>query len=118
MQTLSTGVPVAYPNVSFKPPNADGQLWIVVDHFPNSNRELVMSSGGTLYLGFIQARVYFRPNEGIVNAMTEAEAIIALFDKGTQLSFVRVESVPSIAPPVYDSDAGFIPVTIPYRGIA
>lgn len=118
LATIPTGTAVAWPNVDFKPPSGADALWLAADHFPNQNRELVMGTDGTLYLGFIQVKVYFRPNQGIVKALTEAEAVVDLFPKGTALGIVRVEGVPSIAPPVYDDDSGFVPVTILYRGIA
>lgn len=118
LATIPSGTPIAYPNVDFKPPAAQDALWLVADHFPNNNRELVLSSDGTLYLGFIQVSVYFRPNQGIVKALTEAEAVVDLFPKSTALGIARVEGVASIAPPVYDESVGFVPVTIPYRGIA
>lgn len=116
MQDSVIDFPVAYPNVNFKPP-ADS-IWFKIDHFPNDNRELVWGSGGTEYLGFIQVLVFFRPDVGLIQAQDAAQVIKTLFAKGTELGIVRVEGIPSEAPPVYDGDHGFIPVTIPYRGAA
>lgn len=118
ISTLSTSTPVAYPGRNFTPPSDPTAIWNVVDHFPNTNRNLVLGAGSVMYLGFVQVRVYFRPDQGIVKALTEAEAIVAHFAKATALGPVRVDAEPSIAPPVYDDDDGFVPVTIPYRGIA
>jgi hypothetical protein len=117
MASLSTSLPISWPNVNFTPP-ATG-LWFEIRHFPNDNRTLGMAADSrTLFVGAFQVSVYFRPGTGEVEPARETENVIAHFAKGTALGPVRVSARPSSAPAIMEDEFGFIPITIPYRGIA
>lgn len=114
---LGSPLPIAWPNVNFTPPST-GE-WLEARHFPNTTRTLGWQADAkSEYLGFVQISVYFRPNTGIVTATTEAQSIADHFAKGTLLGPVRVSQRASLAAAVFEDAFGFIPVTIPYRGIA
>lgn len=114
---LGSALPISWPNVKFTPP-ASG-LWMEIRHFPNDNRTLGMeSSARTLFVGLFQIAIYFRPETGEIAAAEQAETIIDHFSKGTALGPVRVSARPSSSAAIMEDDRGFIPVTIPYRGIA
>lgn len=86
--------------------------------FPNEPRNLTIDGDLAEQIGFFQVTVCFRPGTGIVQPMMTAEAVIATFPKGTDLGPVKVRMRPWLAPTVTASSYLFIPVTIPYLGIA
>lgn len=118
MENYPTSLPVFQPNRKVTPPS-DGSMYLKVDFFPNETQEISWDDDGRrLYIGAFQISVYFPLDSGLVLATEEAEKISALFAKGTALGPARVSGRASIAPAIYEDTGGFIPVTIPYRGIA
>jgi hypothetical protein len=114
--SLPGSLRVGLPNVSFDP--GDDDIWLHIDLFPNEPENLSWDSDKQLYLGFVQFRVYTKLYRGIFKITDEAENIIAHFAKGTELGPVMVSRRPWLSPKIIEDDKCFIPVTVPYRGIA
>ena len=116
-----TASKISWPGVDFTPPVSG--LWLEMNHFPNQPDDFNWDSDGQqLYLGFFQVAVYWTRSKqedlGYVGAIDQAELVIAHFAKGTDLGGVRVSARPYMSPMVTEGDKHFIPVAIPYRGIA
>jgi hypothetical protein len=110
-------LPASYSGVDFTPP--DKGLWVEVKAFPNEPENISWDADGQqVYLGFMQVSIYFRSGAGIIDASEKADKIIEYFAKGKDLGPVKVERRPFTGPVIADDDYLFIPVTIPYRGIA
>ena len=114
--SYSTALTIAWPGVDFTPPSEG--LWLEVSIFPNEPDNYSWDDETQEFMGFLQVSVYGRPGSGIYGLTDEAESIIAHFPKGTALGPVRVSQRPYLRPVVIDGEAHFIPVTIPYKGIA
>jgi len=116
MDNYSTALPIAWPGVDFTPPSTG--LWLEVLIFPNEPDNYSWDDERQEFMGFLQVSVYDRPGSGIFNMTDEAESIQAHFAKGTTFGPVRVSQRPYQRPVVVDGESHFIPITIPYRGIA
>lgn len=118
MASYSTSAPIFYPDRPDSDPPSTGR-WIDFDIFPNEPDDPHWASDTQVYLGFLQASVYFRPGGGeFFAAYDEVEGIQAHFPKGLQLGPVKVRKRPYPRPLVTDDAALFIPVTIEYIGLA
>lgn len=114
------GVPVAWPGIPFNPPDGETSRWLEASIFPSESANIAwQNSSPSQFRGFVQVLVGFRPNRfGIRGPWQTAEAIVALYPKGTALGPAKVSSRPSLGPLVADGGKSYIPVTIPYRGVA
>lgn len=108
------------PNIKFNPPGVG--MWLEPSYFPNEpDNEPWDDDGCRMYRGFCQVMIGYRSDIGQLAPSRLADAIIAHFPKGTQLGPVGVYKKPWQRPAVKDLDKSsqnFIPVTIPYRGLA
>lgn len=107
---------VAYPAVSFTPP--ENASWLELLVMPNRTTDYGLStSGPVVHRGLLQVNVVARPDAGILEATTVAEEMLLLFAKGTQLGLARVNRKPYISAVVDDTQAGkvYVPVTISYE---
>lgn len=103
---------VAWPGVTFKPP--DTGEWLEVLWFPNETQNIALGSDGSQHRGFGQVSCCSRPGAGIEPVMLRAEAIIALFAKGTALGVARVDRKPWMSTILNAGDRVSAPVTVPY----
>ena len=117
VESLATTLRIGYPNDADFDPGNDA-AWLEVTLMPNMPDNLSWDSEVQVYSGILQVSVYFRPGGGTVPHMRQAEDIIAHFPKALQLGPVRVERKPYLSAPVKEGSKFFIPVTVPWRGIA
>jgi hypothetical protein len=116
VNSFSPPYPVAYPAVSFTPPN-DGQ-WLEVRFFPNETINYGLANEGPFqHRGLLQVMVCERPGGGITVGMLVADAVITHFDKGTALDPARVERRPWLSNIVHEPEKTLYPVTIPYEAM-
>jgi hypothetical protein len=105
---------VAYPNISFTPP--DSGQWLELQFFPNETRNAVMGDDGPSdHVGFFQLGCCERPGIGLSSVATLAGLVIAAFPKGTEFSVGRLDRKPWISSVLEDDARVMLPVTIPYR---
>lgn len=105
-------LPVAWPGIAFTPPDA-GE-WLEVLWFPNETQNVTLGNDGSQHRGFGQVSCCMRAGVGIEPVMVRAEAIIALFAKGTTLGAARVERKPWMSTILTAGDRVSAPVTIRY----
>lgn len=122
---LSTPLPTAFAGVPFDPPTADDAMWIELRDMPNEPDELVWGDNGpVMFKGILRILVYFRPARGAegqrryLAAVDQAEQVMAQYAKGTIAGPVRVSRRPWRSGIVEEDSGVFVPVTVPYRGIA
>jgi hypothetical protein len=116
LHNATLGYPVAYPGYNFTPP--DTGVWLEVMFMPN--RGIAYDTGNTEEVtpqGLFQVTVYDRPGNGVNALDTAAEAVKAVFPKGTAIAgTVRVQEPPYFLS--LDAEGGMMMkvVTIPYSG--
>jgi hypothetical protein len=113
-------LPIAWPGIDFNPPTGQSALWLEPSLFPADNDNIAWQGNAKVrFSGFFQVLVGYRNSpDGIKPAYEVAEQIVTLYAKGTALGPVAVSRRPSIGPPVADEGRNYLPVTIPYLGIA
>lgn len=113
--SLSPALPVAWPEVAYTPP-ADGK-YLRVDLFTNRPRWEGIASG-RIDQGLLQITVIWPKGRGIVAPGAIADAIIAHFPLGLQLTHgsasVKITSQPWAASPLSEDRQLSIPVTVPW----
>lgn len=116
LATLVTGLPVAWPNVDFKP-GQGGYLkpsWLPADTVMSA-----VAQGTHQARGVFQVSVYWPEDDGLTAPLEVAGAVAAHFAKGTKLDRqgvrVRVENPPSVAAALQETGWLQVPVTVPYR---
>lgn len=115
--SFSPAPEIAWPGVDFDPP--DSGEWLEFRLFPNEPGNISWDNGAPVQMrGFGQVLVCYRPGRGEVTPSELADAVVSHFAKGTELGPVRVSRLPYRAPAVDEDGYSFIPVTIPYLGIA
>lgn len=118
LQTLaySPAPEILWPGLNQTPP--DSGLWLEPGYFPNEPTDRTWQADSCAeQRGFFQVLVGYRPGSGEVAPSQLADAIVALFAKGTDLSGVVVTKQPTRGPSFVDEgDKLFIPVTVNYRG--
>lgn len=109
------GYPIAWPNVSFDPPNSG--IWLEVTHFPNRGIDDSLSSKNIIRQGILQVTVMGRQNTGVFDLEQAAAEVAAVFPKLTALSDVKVSRVPYTTTAIAVSDGRVeLPLTIEYSG--
>lgn len=114
---LSPKLPVAYPNLPFKPPSGS---YLEARFMPNTNVDRFLGDNDTVqYQGLLQVTLVVLSAGGIIDPLKIAAQVAAHFAKGTILQGsgvkVRVYNKPSVASTLQDTDRLRIPITIPYR---
>lgn len=110
--------PIAYPNVSFAPPD-DGKF-LSVAFMPNRVRgDMIRFEDANEATGLLQIAVYWPLNAGMIAPQRVADSIITHFARGTVINAdgfaVRVIEDPWSSTPLTDESRAMIPVTIPWR---
>ena len=113
---IQNAPPIAWPGINFTPPNQGA--WLEVSLFPNEPDDRFWSGERALQIGFIQVSVCVRPGIGLANPTALAESVIAHFPKGLEIGPVKVRKRPYLRPAVTVDHYYFVPVTIPYIGLA
>lgn len=121
-----TPLAIAWPGKPFDPPAAASALWLQASIFPGESDNIVLAAGPVMFRGFVQILVGFRNNaQGVRPAYEVAEALVALYAKGTDLGPVKVSTRPSIGPAVSEQGSArlsqgtnYLPITVPYLGLA
>jgi hypothetical protein len=119
-------IPIAWPGKSFDPPPEQAALWLQPSLFPSDNANIVLAAGPVRFSGFLQILVGFRNSPaGLRPAYEVAQDIVTLYAKGTALGPVLVRTRPSIGPAVPEQGSAmlsqgtnFLPITVPYLGLA
>lgn len=110
---------ILYPALQTDPPSEGA--WLEARFFPNEPVDRVWGDEACVEArGFFQVSVCFRTRPGIgqMSPSSIADALIAHFEKGTELGPVRVRKRPWQSPMIVeDSSKSFIPVTVPYWGM-
>jgi hypothetical protein len=110
----SPELPVAYPGVTFTPP--DNGQWLEVRMFPNETQNYGLANTGVfIHRGFMQVTVCERPGGGITAGLALAGEVVDAFDKGTEASPALVTRRPWISSVLSQPDRTMYPVTIPYE---
>ncbi|MBN49988.1 MAG: hypothetical protein CMN85_10635 [Spongiibacteraceae bacterium] len=108
----SPAIPVAYPGVSFDPPDEGNWLELVPVWNQGENYGLA-DEGPTVERGFFRILVSYRT--GFVSAQTLAEEVVSAFGKGTTFGGALVYESPSITGPVQSDEKTMLSVTIRWR---
>lgn len=112
--SLSSPLPVAFPDVQFTPP--DEGPWLEVKWFPNETQNYgIGNEGPSVHRGFGQVAVVTRKGTGLVDLLVVAGGVLAAFTKGTLLGPARVYRKGWVSSVVQDTDRTLLPITIPYR---
>jgi len=118
LQTLaySPAPAVLWPGLNQEPPDTD--LWLEPGFFPNEPVDDTWPNDSCAeQRGFFQVLVGYRPGAGEIAPSELADAVVALFSKGTDLGGVVVRKQPTRGPSFVDEgDKLLIPVTVYYRG--
>lgn len=116
LNDAALGYPTAYPGYNFTPP--DSGVWLEVMFMPN--RGIAYDTGNTEEVtpqGLFQVTVYDRPGNGVDGLDTAAEAVKAVFPKGTAIAgTVRVNEPPYFLSLDSEGDKMMKVVTVPYSG--
>lgn len=108
----ATGLPVAFPEVSFQPPAEGGYLR--VRFFPNAPAWQGLASG-RVDQGILQVTVVWPRNEGVVRPLAVAGQVKAHFPKDLSLSGVIVTAEPFASALIPDEAEALVPVSILWK---
>lgn len=120
---LSPALEIEWPNVGFKPPldeRGDPAPYLRASHLPGEPNQITLgSTGQNRHVGVFQVDVMWPEGEGIVAPGRIADAIVAHFKRGTDMTsgaaLVRVIKPPSRAPAISVPPRVQIPVSIRYQ---
>jgi hypothetical protein len=119
LANLSPMPSCAWPGVAFTP--APGTLFIKPDLVPGiTNQHELGSTGPFKYLGVFQVSVFAPPGLGMGAALTQADAIEALFKRAkltANNTVIYISSV-SVGPALPEADWLLLPVSINYFAFA
>lgn len=109
-------LPVAYQNAAFTKPTAGAYLRCFL--LPNETDSRFLEETDRDYMGVFQVSVVAPLNGGPAVAESVVAWLEGLFPKGLLITgalTVRVMSVPSAAPPLFEPDAYVVPVSFTYQ---
>jgi hypothetical protein len=114
---ISPAIAIAYPNISFTPP--DGETYLEAVLLPNTTvTRSVSASGSNQHQGILQISVMHPVGKGAIPALEVAGQVIEHFTRGTVLHgdgiAVSIIKQPWSAPPMTEPDRIRVPVSIPY----
>lgn len=107
------GLSISFEGVKFTPP--DKGQWLELTTFPNNGLDPSLSSNSVIAQGVLQVNVCDRPNTGLIPLQQTAEAVAALFSKGTIISgLVRASRAPYTSSALSLDDRVALPLSIMY----
>ena len=121
IKTLSPALPIAWPNVVYTP--TVGSPFLRVNFLSGQTANPTMLGNGSLdlkrYNGVMQVALFYPLNAGEGDPRRKADAVIALFPRGSTFSHggvdVHIDFTP-YASPAFQQDAWYVlPVSIYYR---
>ena len=114
--TVSTGglgLPIAYPSITFNPP--DSGNWLELSFMPNTGINQGIESGTVLKQGLLQVNIAGKPNGGLLPLEAIADTVAALFTQNSTLSGnVRISRTPYTTDIISLDDRQLLPLTIMY----
>lgn len=113
VSTAGLGLPIAYPSITFTPP--DSGNWLELSFMPNTGIDQGLSSPTVLKQGLLQVNVGGKPNGGLIPLQNIADTVSALFPKNSILSgLVRISRTPYTTDIISLDDRQLLPITILY----
>lgn len=118
---LTPALPVAYPDVEFKPP-ATG-MWLEAAIFQAPTEAVsIPHDGWNSYTGFMQVTLVAPENTGQVQTAQVAAQIVNWFKRGTSMidgaTTVTIFKPPYASPTLEDRNTTRTPVTVRYQAFA
>lgn len=110
----SPDLPVAYPDVSFTPPD-EGQWLEVVAIWNGNDNYGVGNAGPSVEMGMFRVLVMSRSGLGIMAGQALAEDVCGAFPKGSVFGSAQMDKAPEITGPIQHDDKTMIPVTMRWR---
>jgi hypothetical protein len=106
-------VPIAYPGVTFTPP--DKGHWLEVEIFENEPIELLANDAPVTPRGIIQITACTRNGKGMIELEKLANQVLAAFPKGTRFDgAIKAVKAPARRTSITDDDKLYMPVDIEY----
>lgn len=118
LTALGLSQSIAWPNVAFDSINKSS--WVRVDFLPAETFQITLGdSGFNRYTGIMQATVYWREGQGMIQATEVASTIADGLQRGTTITqesqLIRVIRPPSILPATVFDGWLQIPVRVTYQ---
>ena len=113
VNTAALGYPIAYPSITFDPPDTGN--WLELSFMPNTGINPGISSPTVIKQGLLQVNVGGKPNGGLIPLETIADTVAALFPMNSVLSDnVRISRTPYTTDIIPLDDRQLLPITIEY----
>lgn len=106
---IAGGLPVAYENCGFTPPN-NGSMWLKFDYTEVDSVTWGLQRKCRYYVGMVQVSIFFSPGEGTDRPRQLAGRLSEAFADGTMLDSGYIYEGGSVFPPVKSQSGWFIPV--------